>query len=333
MRASRTWRLPKQALYTDLHLSEDEMADMEAGKDDAKPTPRFVGEDVEVVVIILNLNAAGLTVDCISSVLESEKIRLRVIVLDNGSTDGSAEIIAERFHDAIDLLVLPENHGVSYGWNHAIKAAAQRYKPRFYFLLNNDTRTNPSVIRELVQYAERNPGAGILGPTVVDFRPPFEVQDLRHKGLREPTVDFKLQGSALLVRAEVFQDVGLFDEDYFAYGEEHDLLERMRTSRWRPVYVPTSGKVYHLGAATSSRISAFEAYHRTRGGLLLAGKNMDGARLFLCLAAFFCRWLPTWVLSDLRSGRRLENLRARMAGLGSGMRGYFSARASRRKLR
>lgn len=316
-----------------LRLSSNEMADMEAREDDASPTPRAGGEEVEVVVIILNLNAGILTVDCVSSVLESEKVRLRVVVLDNGSVDGSTGIIAERFRGAIDLLVLPENQGVSYGWNYAIKAAARRYKPRFYFLLNNDTKMDSSVIRELTEYAESNPRAGVLGPTVVDFHPPFEIQDLRHRGLSEPTVDFRLQGSALLIRADVLQDIGLFDEDYFAYGEEHDLLERMRASPWLAVYVPTNGKVYHMGAATSSKMSAFEAYHRTRGGLLLAGKNMDGARLFLCLMAFFCRWLPIWVLSDLRSSKRSENLRARWAGLRSGMQGYSSARASRRRLK
>lgn len=285
---------------------------------------------VEVVAIVLNLNAGPLTAECISSLLRSEQVSLRVIVLDNGSVDDSVMLLRKRFGGDIDIFTLPSNEGVARGWNYAIRESDSLYKPRFFFLLNNDAKVDPSVLSELVGYAKRDSRAGILGPTVVDSDPPFDIQDARHKGLKEPTVDYRIQGSAMLVRAEVFQDVGLFDEDYFAYGEEHDLMERMRRSSWTAVYVPTNGKVYHKGSATSSRMSSFEAYHRTRGGLLLAGKNLSGTALFLHLAAYFCRWLPTWILSDLRSEDVCGRLSARWEGLKSGVKGYLAAKARRR---
>jgi len=278
-------------------------------------TPR-----ASVVVIILNLNRPDDTIRCVESVMRSDYPIRRVIALDNGSSGDDAARISAKFESSIDVYRSETNLGVAAGWNLAISHSNGLYSPDFAFLLNNDTVVDPSVIGELIDFIRKNDRAGVAGPAIVDFLPPHEHQRRVFKDIVEPTIDHYLSGCALLIRLEVFKAIGMFDENYFVYGEETDLLERMKSSRWLPYYVPTRGKVYHKWAETASMMSGFEAFHRARSGLIFRVKHRRGLWGVASLASYFLHWELTGYLSDLRSHDRKNRILSRTRGIVDGLR-------------
>jgi hypothetical protein len=284
---------------------------------------------VTLTVIILNFNRWKDTIDCVASVLRSDFDSLRIIVLDNGSNDENGRQLRTHLPKGVDLVALSNNKGVASGWNIAISYAMSRYNPEYIFLLNNDAIVEAGVFKELWTFANEHPRAGSVGPRIVDAQYPFLDQNRRLVGATSPELNYQLLGSALMIRTDVFKDLGFFDEDYFAYWEELDFLERMKRSQYQSYYVPTDARVLHVGAATASRISAFEAYHRTRGALLFAGKNLSGRRLLLFLMGFFLRWMPRSLVIDLQSSKNLELANRRLFAVISGWKGFLCARGRR----
>lgn len=188
------------------------------------------------------------------------------------------------------------------------------------FLLNNDAVVDSGVIGELISFLLKNDRAGIVGPPILDFLPPHEHQRKLFKGIEKPTVDYFLSGCAMLVKTALFESLGLFDEDYFVYGEETDLLERMRGSRWLPYYVPTRGKVYHKWAETASMVSGFEAFHRARSGLIFRLKHRKGMRGIASIASYFIHWELEGYLSDLASHDKKNRILSRTKGIVDALR-------------
>jgi len=282
---------------------------------------------ISVVVIILNLNRPDDTILCAESVLRSDFPIRRVVVLDNGSSEDNVAKISSKLGSSIDVLRSERNLGVAAGWNLAIAYASDLYSPDFVFLLNNDAVVDTSVVGELADFIQNHDRAGIAGPPIVDLLPPHQHQRKILKNLNEPTIDYFLFGCALLIRWEVFESIGLFDEDYFVYGEETDLLERMKSSRWLPYYVPTRGKVYHKWAETASMISGFEAFQRARSGLIFRAKHHRGMRGLVSIASYFLHWELAGYLSDLRSNDKQSRVLSRTRGIIDGIGMFRKVRA------
>jgi len=280
-----------------------------------------------LVVVILNLNRPDDTIQCAQSVLQSGYPIGRIVVLDNGSSGDDVARISSVFGSSIDVLRSEKNLGVAAGWNRAIAYASDLYSPDLVFLLNNDAVVDASVVGELVDFIQNHDCAGIAGPPIVDFLPPHQHQRKMLKDLSEPTIDYFLFGCALLIRWEVFESIGLFDEDFFVYGEETDLLERMKSSRWLPYYVPTRGKVYHKWAETASMMSGFEAFQRARSGLILRAKHHRGMRGLASIASYFLHWELAGYLSDLRSKDKQSRVLSRTRGIIAGLRMFRKVRA------
>lgn len=238
-----------------------------------------------LLVVILNYRTPQLTIDCLES-LEPEVRSLpgtQVIVTDNNSQDGSVEQIGAAIHAAnwenwASLQPLPTNGGFAMGNNAAIRVALQSPNPPAYFLLlNPDTIAHPGALRELVQFMDANPKAGIVGsrlenpdgsPQHSAFRFPSIFSEIE-QGLRlrlatqllkkwevTPPISEQicqtdwLSGASLLIRKEVFEAVGLLDEKYFMYYEELDFCLQAYKSGWYCWYIPQS-RVIHLVGQSS----------------------------------------------------------------------------------
>lgn len=171
---------------------------------------------------------------------------MAVHVVDNGSTDGTAEEVAARFPKAT-LTRLGRNLGFAEGNNVGIRAAL-RGEADYVGLLNQDTWVEPGWLAPLIDVAESDPGIGILSPAQLTYDgdacdPNFETI-LRGRP-RGPVVDVPTApGAALLVRRRVFEEIGLFDPLYFAYFEEADFCRRARFRGFRTVVVP-AGRIHH----------------------------------------------------------------------------------------
>lgn len=238
-----------------------------------------------VLVVIVNYRTAGLVIDCLHS-LEPEvagHARARVVVTDNDSGDDSIPRLEAAVRDRgwgawVEVRALGRNGGFASGNNAAIRPAlASAEPPRYVWLLNPDTVARRGALGALVDFLEARPDVGLVGSRLEDpdgtpqrsaFRFPSVLGELEG-GLRlgpttkllarwvsAPTVPEAagradwVSGASLMVRREVFEAVGLLDEDYFMYYEEVDLCLRARRAGWPCWYVPASRVVHLVGRSS-----------------------------------------------------------------------------------
>jgi GT2 family glycosyltransferase len=236
-------------------------------------------------IVIVNYRTAGLVVDCLRSLAAelAARPKWRVVVVDNASGDGSAERIAaviasEGWGRWAELLPLDHNPGFAGGNNAALRPnLGGPTPPDYVLLLNPDTVVRPGSVRELVRFMNARPNVGISGSRLEDpdgtpqrcaFRFPSAAAEFE-AGLRvglvsrllcskvvappvrnEPHRTDWVAGASMIVRREVFDEIGLMDEGYFLYFEEVDFCRRARRLGWECWYVPASRVVHLVGQAS-----------------------------------------------------------------------------------
>ena len=259
-----------------------------------------------VYVIVLNWNGWRDTAQCLAALRAGTYPNLHVVVVDNGSTDGSPQLIAPLLEAPWgELIQAGCNLGFTGGANLGLRLALERGTD-YAFLLNNDATVAPDCIATLVQEAERRPEIGLVGPKIVWAGEQGRIWSAgmsvawhratiaSHRG--EPDsgrfdgsrVVQGLSGCALLTKRAVLERVGLLDERYFAYYEELDWCLRARRAGFRCLYVGTA-RASHVGSATSNpnsgcSQSAFLNYYAARNILLFMGMHAPHAVRPLALA-------------------------------------------------
>lgn len=260
-----------------------------------------------VDVAIVAYNAGELLDEAVRSAAEQAG-EARVVVVDVGSTDGSVPRIAERFPNA--RVIAAENLGFSHGNNVAIEATAGE----FVLLLNPDAELRPAALGTLLEAADANPRAAVVGPAVLNpdgslqansygrFPSLSQVVGLRLWRMLQqtagnttlspwrPTVPTSVDwvtGACMLVRRDAIREVGAMDAGYFLYYEDVDWCKRMRDAGWEVVLEPRAECVHHLGASGggSERVQrayreSFRRYARKNRlwGLLVLGSLAASAR-------------------------------------------------------
>ncbi|MEO1064756.1 MAG: glycosyltransferase family 2 protein [Actinomycetota bacterium] len=284
------------------------------------------GPHVDVSVLVVTYNSAAFIEDCIASVPAAAGPRsTEIVVLDNASSDDSAAAARRRLPTE-QVVVETVNHGFARGVN----LAADRAVGRYLLLLNPDARLHPGAIDELVSYADGHPRHGCYGGRVVD--PDGRLDPKSCWGLpsawsmtcfatglssafrRSPVFDptslgrwprdthrevGAVSGCLLLVRRDVWDELGGFDEHFFVYGEDIDLGWRLNEAGYRPVIVP-SAVLTHVVAASST-------------------SDLAQTRLLLTARATFLRlrWTGArrrWGLAMLRLGVALRAVGERIRG-------------------
>lgn len=232
-----------------------------------------------VYVLVLNWNRKDETLACLSSLQKLDYPNHRLLVVDNGSEDGSPEAIRARYPKA-ELLANPENLGYAggnnVGFRHALSKGAD-----YVFVLNNDTVVAPDALSKLVAFAESRPRAAAVGPKIYYLDRPRVLWStgsrlflakswLRGRGEEDrgqydrPWLAPQVVGAAMLVPARALREVGLLDEGYFAYYEETKWCTLARKAGWEVWYAPES-KVWHkVAASTGGGTSPTSAYYLVR---------------------------------------------------------------------
>jgi len=221
----------------------------------------------KVAIIILNWNGWRDTRECLKSLQRITYPNYRVIVVDNGSTDGSGDRLRVEFGQHT-FIMTNENLGFAGGNNMGIKYALSEGFS-YILILNNDTQVlDGRFLHEMVKYAEDNLEVGIIGPTVYKaekkiqhtmlyFPTLFNTMCRRYLKVGKNAYD-KLQqveavsGCCFLVRSKAIEEVGLLDENFFLYGEEIEWCYRMRKAGWQIIYLPVKS-ILHYGAQTTRR--------------------------------------------------------------------------------
>jgi len=258
---------------------------------------------IDLSVAIVNWNVCDLLRNCLRSIVRSAKAqapddrpcslaigpwRGEIIVVDNASTDGSVTMLREEF-PLIQVIANQENVGFTRGNNQALRASQGRY----VLLLNPDTEVVGNALPTMVDYMERHPQIGALGPQLC--HPNGSIQSSRRRfpslatAFLESTIlqqwfphnrvldryyindqpDDAVQqvdwvvGACILLRREAIEEVGLLDESVFMYSDELDWCRRAKSAGWRVVYLPTAQVIHYEGQSSEQAVPARHIHFQT----------------------------------------------------------------------
>ena len=259
--------------------------------------------DPKVAIVILNWNGSKLMQQFLPSVIEfSNDVPIDIIVADNGSTDGSLQMLQSRF-PKVKILDLKQNYGFARGYNEALKKVEADY----YVILNSDVEVTSGWLDAPIRLLESNTDIAVVQPKILSYNQkthfeyagaaggfidrfgyPFcrgrifnEVEEDR--GQYDDSVDiFWATGACFIVRAEPFHEAGGFDADFWAHMEEIDLCWRLKNQGFRIVYTPES-KVFHVGGGSLPYSSPQKLFLNFRNNLWLLYKNLPAGQLFYIL--------------------------------------------------
>jgi GT2 family glycosyltransferase len=271
-------------------------------------------------VVIVNRDGRRFLDACLEALAAQEPAH-EVVLVDNGSSDGSADHVRRR-HPRVRVLEAGANLGFAAGNNLGIRSAGGRH----LVLLNNDTRVRPGWLRALLDAADSDPRVGAVTAKLVFADRPGVIQNAGGLLLSDGSgadrgageVDrgqyerreevFGACGASVLLRREMLEDVGLLDESFFMYYEDTDLSWRMRLRGWKVLYEPRA-VVDHVHAGSSREWSPLFTFHADRNRLFMVLKNAPAGFVLRSFASL-----------------------ARRAARGGGVRPEGSARPGRRRI-
>jgi GT2 family glycosyltransferase len=283
---------------------------------------------IDLSIIIVNWNTRDLLCQCLRSIQETaDGIAYEIVVVDNGSADGSLPAVREAF-PLVQLIANAENLGFARANNQGIRASRGRH----VLLLNSDTLVRPGALAALVGFLEQHSDVGIVGPELLNRDGSVQLSwaafptlwsELSGKNIRarrrRPARDGReaysvdwIGGACLLIRRAAIEQIGLLDERFFMYSEETDWCFRAWEQGWQVCYY-TAARVVHFGGQSSRRASARMKAQLYRSKLLFMAKHygaLPAASLGLLLQLLFVsRALRAWLLSAVRVQSRPDAAR------------------------
>jgi hypothetical protein len=247
-----------------------------------EPLPR-------VTIIILNWNGISDTLECLGSVTELEYPERQVIVVDNGSTDGSPSRIRERY-PSVTLLQTGKNLGFTGGNNLGMRKALEMGTD-YLWLLNNDTVLERDTLKNLVEVTRKSSEVWLASPTIFFHDAPEQVQfrgsyiDWKKKRIvkLEDEESFpghgenvSLWGTALLIKRTAVERVGYLNDKYFAYHEDEEYSMRVARAGYRAIVVPEA-RIFHKNSrSTGSNDAPMQVFLRSRNLFFLWNDHLKG---------------------------------------------------------
>jgi len=244
---------------------------------------------MDINVGIVNYNTKELLADCLESIAKQDKSLLaKTIITDNGSSDGSVEYIRDKY-PMVTVIASKENLGFAKAVNKILKKA----KGKHVLLLNSDTILHSKSIESMVDFLERCPQAGAVGPMLLNpdgslyptgrsfptfldatmhaflgtiaprnrFSRRYKKLDWDRKNKKE--VDW-ISGAAICLRREAVKEVGFFDEQYFMYVEDMDLCYRLWENGWKVFLIPEAKVTHYVGKSSDQeRIKMIKEFQRS----------------------------------------------------------------------
>jgi GT2 family glycosyltransferase len=247
---------------------------------------------IPLSVIVVNWNGREHLEVCLDSLRRQTLPNIEIVLVDNGSTDSSLAFVAQRYGSAVRVVALPDNRGYAGGLNAGLAVA----RGRFLLPLNSDTEVAPSCCARLVAAADEHPTTGMFAPKILAFDDRQLIDNVGHllyadglsrgrgrlerdRGQYDTEQEIALpSGCAVLLRRALLADVGLFDEDLFAYCDDTDLGLRARLAGWRCRSVPAA-VVFHKYSAASAAYSPLKAFLVERNHAWVAIKCLPGPLL------------------------------------------------------
>ena len=235
----------------------------------------------DICIVIVNYNTGKLLARCLDSIRKEKDDKCRIIVVDNGSVDGSLELLQTDYPE-IELIANTENLGFAAANNQAIK----RCREELLFFLNPDTELQAGCLRAIRKFMESHPEVGLAGPVIInpDGSPHPAVEYSypagRYSGGRFDDLPGKIAwilGAAMVARSSVIVAVGGFDTRFFLYAEDIDLCLAVRQEGWQLAEIPEA-RVMHLeGQSEKGAPLAEVMVRKVRSELIFLKKHYDAA--------------------------------------------------------
>lgn len=296
-----------------------------------KSTPEERIDRPKVSVVVVNWNTREMLKNCLQSVIsETQLVSKEVIVIDNGSTDGSRELCRDQF----PKVMLIEN-STNIGFARAVNQGFERAKGEYILMLNSDTIILNKAIEKSIAFADSRPDVGLIGCRLLNPNRTFQDSCFRFPNLLGLFLSgiymsqlFKnsyllnwdrygyrcwttvqevdcVMGSYMLIRVSVLKDIGLLDTDYFMYGEETDYCFRVKKAGWKVMYYPGAEIVHVRGGTSRDWAGQAWAYQACqRGQLLFLCKRWNLAIGYvgnIMITFFLVPRLIVWLFRDLLS--------------------------------
>ncbi len=272
-------------------------------------------------IIVVCYNGVADTVECLESLRNLAYANFFTVVVDNASSDSTAEIVRTQFPE-VTLIVNPQNTGFTGGNQTGVRAAFE-HGAEFIFLLNPDTIVAPDLLERLMKTWEAQPNLGALGPVMLLYDEPQIVWSaggeldargqVRHLLQDEPVPTNLIyqpsafvSGCGLLFSRRVFEQVGFFDERFFLYYEESDLCARIRKAGYE-IGTAFQARLWHKVSRSTGKDSPLTLYYMRRNQLLYLKKHGTSFGLFMAFVESL-RLLAVWTLK--RNPKRTVLLRA-----------------------
>jgi GT2 family glycosyltransferase len=280
----------------------------------------------QLAIVVLAWNQRDLTLECLASLaaLDDPASRRQVIVVDNGSSDGTARAVCEAY-PAVKVLETGENLGYAGGNNVGIRYALDQ-GAELVCILNNDVTVAPGFVAPLLVALRGSGRVGVVTPLIADLAQPERVWasgaavdsragTVRRLHVGEPVSTLRRRdpfdvdvapGSAMVVLRGVLEHVGLLDESYYLYFEETDWCLRARRAGYRILAVPES-VVWHRVSASLGQASPVIDYYMLRNQLRLVARHWSGLPRFRLLTAIFLRnamTIAAYTFKSQAGGRR-----------------------------
>jgi GT2 family glycosyltransferase len=266
-----------------------------------------------VVIIILNWNGLADTLACLGSLSHLDYPAYEILVVDNGSQDGSAAAIREAYPQ-IQVIEIGENLGYVGGNNLGLEYACTQ-NAAYAMLLNNDTEVSADFLSKMVELAEADSKIGVVGPTIyyaepgdmiwsaggkLDWRSGLTLLDGMDQidrgqyGEAPRPVDF-VTGCALLVKIPVVKEVGMLDSRFFAYFEENEWCLRVTQAGYKIYHLPTA-KIWHKISPDHREHSPQVYYYMTRNRLLFTWLANLGMSSWMSIFWEYMTRLVSWTI-------------------------------------
>jgi len=279
----------------------------------------------KVSIIIVNWNGQKFLQHCLDSLSRQTYADREIILVDNGSTDGSVRCVKEGFPD-VKIIELRENTGFTGGNAKGLDLA----DGEFVALVNNDTHAEDQWLENLIQPMLEDSTLGICASKLLfgDGRMINSAGDglttaavglnrgLGKDGARfsDPEFVFGACGAAVLYRRRMLDEIGFLDDDFFLYDEDTDLNFRAQLAGWKCAYVPTA-IVYHKSNATSGRLSNLHVYYHSRNLEFVWLKNMPSSLMLRCAHHKLIQELGSFFYLCIRHGKWMAFFRAKKDAL------------------
>jgi GT2 family glycosyltransferase len=251
----------------------------------------------KAAIIIVNWNGKNFLKNCLDSVFRQTYKNFEIYFVDNGSMDGSIEFVNKYFPKS-KIINLDKNYGFAKGTNEGIREAFKDNQVQYIVCLNNDTIVDKNWLKELIKTAEKSKIIGMVSSKIL--LPNGKIQNVGMylndtmgagsnllKGHLESPDNFDSEieifsvcGAAFLVKKAVLTNIGLFDENFFAYAEDFDLSFRARLNGWKCLLSPNA-IVTHLHSKTLGCVSEFKTFLIKRNSYLLVIKNFPTRKLIM----------------------------------------------------